>query len=237
MADEGVACAALGERARSSFREPAVVDETGATERGEGVDASRLVDPTCLEVALDLGGAAFPVAQRAERLLDRVFCPPASALDRDRLLGLDLDDCLLARSRRQETRRDDLLVGGLRLDPGEDLLDEVGVLGEEARGVLAALAETLVAEAEVRARFLDDLLLETDVEDGALPRDARPVDDVELGLLERRRDLVLDDLDPDAVAERLGAVLQRLDPADVETDRRVELERAAARASSPGSRT
>jgi hypothetical protein len=41
-------------------------------------------------------------------------------------------------------------------------------------------------------------------------------------------DLVLHDLHPDPVAERLGAVLQRLDPADVEADRRVELERAAA---------
>ena len=55
------------------------------------------------------------------------------------------------------------------------------------------------------------------------------VDDVELGLLERRGDLVLRDLDPHPVAERLGAVLERLDPADVEAHRRVELERTATR--------
>ncbi len=56
-----------------------------------------------------------------------------------------------------------------------------------------------------------------------------PYDDVELRLLERRRDLVLHDLHADAVADRLDAFLQRLDAADVEADRRVELQRAAAR--------
>ena len=100
-----------------------------------------------------------------------------------------------------------------------------------------ALAEPLVAEAEVRAGLRDDLPVEAGVEHRALPGDPGAVDDVELGLLERRRDLVLDHLDADAVADRLDAVLERLDPADVEPHRRVELERAAARASSRGCRT
>ena len=60
-------------------------------------------------------------------------------------------------------------------------------------------------------------------------RDALAELDVELRLAERRRDLVLDDLDADAVADRLGAVLERLDAADVEPLGRVELQRAAAR--------
>jgi hypothetical protein len=47
------------------------------------------------------------------------------------------------------------------------------------------------------------------------PADALPVDDVELGLLERRGHLVLHDLGPGPVADRLGAVLERLDPAHV----------------------
>ena len=42
------------------------------------------------------------------------------------------------------------------------------------------------------------------------------------------RHLVLDDLDPGPVADHLGAVLERLDPADVQPDRRVELQRLAA---------
>ena len=45
--------------------------------------------------------------------------------------------------------------------------------------------------------------------------------DAELGLLERGADLVLDDLHPGAVPHDLSAVLDRLDAADVETDRRV----------------
>ena len=85
--------------------------------------------------------------------------------------------------------------------------------------------------------FCDDLVLDPDVEDAALPGDALAVDDVELGLPERRRHLVLDDLDADAVAVRVAAVLERLDAADVEADRRVELERAAARRESRASRT
>ena len=60
-------------------------------------------------------------------------------------------------------------------------------------------------------------------------RDALAELDVELGLAERRGDLVLDDLDADPVADRLGAVLERLDAADVEPLGRVELQRAAAR--------
>src|SRR4051812_32314860 len=103
------------------------------------------------------------------------------------------------------------------------------MLAKECGRVLAALAEPLVAEAEVRAGLRDDLPLGRDVEDRAFPREAGAVHDVELRLLERRRHLVLHDLHPDAVADRLDAFLQRLDPADVEADRRVELERTAAR--------
>src|SRR5205814_2334375 len=103
------------------------------------------------------------------------------------------------------------------------------MLAQERGCVLPALAEPLVAEAEVRARFRHHLAIEPRVEHGAFPGNPRAVDDVEFGLLERGRDLVLDDLDADAVAVGLDAFLERLDPADVEPDRRVELQRAAAR--------
>ncbi len=143
------------------------------------------------------------------------------------------DGCL----RRKESCGDDLIVRCLGLDLREDLLDEVGVLREEARRILTALAEALVAEAEVRAGLLDDLLLERDVEHRPLPGNPGAVDDVELGLLERRRDLVLDDLDADAIAERLGAVLERLDPAGCRVARRSRTSARGRRASSPGFRT
>src|SRR5690349_24897303 len=103
------------------------------------------------------------------------------------------------------------------------------MLAQERGRVLSPLPEALVAEAEVRAGLLHDLPLEAGVENRSFPGDPRAVDDVELGLLERRRDLVLHDLDANAVADRLDAFLQRLDAPDVESHRRVELERAAAR--------
>src|SRR4029079_10643437 len=99
---------------------------------------------------------------------------------------------------RQEARRDDLLWPELELDLLEDLLRHVGMLAQERGRVLPALAEPLVAEAEVRARLRNDLALDARVEHRALPRDAGAVDDVELGLLERRRDLVLHHLHADA---------------------------------------
>ena len=48
-------------------------------------------------------------------------------------------------------------------------------------------------------------------------------------ILNGRRDLVLDDLDPDPVADRLGALLEGLDAAQIEALRGVELQRPAAR--------
>src|SRR5205823_13222540 len=114
-------------------------------------------------------------------------------------------------------------------DLRQNPLADVGMLAQERRRVLPALAEPLVVEAEVRARLLHDLALEPGVEDRALPRDPGAVDDVELGLLEGRSNLVLDHLHAYAVAERLDPFLQRLDAADVESHGRVELERATAR--------
>ena len=78
---------------------------------------------------------------------------------------------------------------------------------------------------------------DAEVEQLALERDALVVEDVELGLAERRRDLVLHHLDPRAVADHLLALLDGGDAADVEAHRGVELERVAAAWSSRGCRT
>src|SRR5439155_4199819 len=59
--------------------------------------------------------------------------------------------------------------------------------------------------------------------------DAGAEEDVELGELDRRRDLVLRHLYADTVANRLDALLERLDSPDVESHRGVELQRPAAR--------
>src|SRR4029077_15714806 len=100
------------------------------------------------------------------------------------------------------------------------------MLTQERGRVLASLAEPLVAEAEVRPRLRHGLPLEPGVERRDFPRDARAVDDVEFRLLERWCNLVLHHLHAYAVADRLDAFLQRLDAADVEAHRGVELQRA-----------
>src|SRR5581483_2238624 len=110
-----------------------------------------------------------------------------------------------------------------------DRLGDVGVLLEERLRVLAALADPLLAVRVPRARLPDDVAVERDVDDRAHLRDPLAVGDVELGLAERRRDLVLDDLHAGARADDLLADLDLLELADVEANGGVELQRAAAR--------
>src|SRR5207248_6063218 len=110
-----------------------------------------------------------------------------------------------------------------------DLVAERGVAAQELARVLATLAEPRLAVADERARLAQDAHVDPDVEQVALLRDPLVVEDVELGDPERRGDLVLDDLDLRADADRVLPLLDRLDAADVHADAGVELQRAAAR--------
>src|SRR4029077_12852996 len=94
--------------------------------------------------------------------------------------------------------------------------------------VLATLAETVIAVRHPGPALLEDAVLERGIDERAFPRDAFVEEDVELGRPERRRDLVLEHLDLDAGAHRVEPRLDDLDLADVQPDRRVELEGAAA---------
>ena len=94
-----------------------------------------------------------------------------------------------------------------------------GVRLEEVLRGLAALAEPRLVEVEPRAGLRHDVHRDADVEQAAFLGDALAVHHVELGDAERRRDLVLHDLDADPVADRLRAGLDRLDAPDVEADR------------------
>src|SRR5436190_612753 len=109
-----------------------------------------------------------------------------------------------------------------------DLAGEIAVLLDEQLGVLASLPETHVAVGEPRARLLDDLVLETDVEQLAGLGNAFAVANVELRLTERCGDLVLDDLHLHARADDFFAFLDLAGAADVEAHRRIELQRASA---------
>ena len=102
------------------------------------------------------------------------------------------------------------------------------MLAQIALGIFAALADALALIGKPRARFLDDPCLNTEIDQFAALGDAFAIHDVEIDDLERRRHLVLDDLDPGLVADHLITLLDRADAADVEPNRGVEFERVAA---------
>src|SRR5581483_5847482 len=93
----------------------------------------------------------------------------------------------------------------LLLDPLLDLVGEVGVVAQEVADVLLALAELIGVVGVPGAGLADQPLLDADVDERTLPADALAVDDVELGLLERRGHLVLHNLRAGPVADRLAA--------------------------------
>src|SRR6185437_2561268 len=110
---------------------------------------------------------------------------------------------------------------GLSADRILDPPGDVGIFLEVELGVLAALADAHAVIAEPGARFLDEPGLDSEVEDLADLADALAVHDVEFDLLERRRDLVLDDLHPGRVADDVVAILDLPGAADVEPDRSI----------------
>src|SRR5579875_2368941 len=95
--------------------------------------------------------------------------------------------------------------------------------------VIAPLPQPLFAVAVPRAALLDDVVLGGDVHEASLTRDAAAVQDVELRLAKRRRDLVLDDLDARPAPHDLLALLEALDATHVHAHAGVKLEGAAAR--------
>ncbi len=105
---------------------------------------------------------------------------------------------------------------------------DAGIVPEKFLGVLAPLTETLAVVREPGAGLLHDTGLDAEVDQLAGLGDALAVHDVELDLLERRRQLVLDHLHAGLVADHLVALLDRADAADVEADRGVEFQRVAA---------
>src|SRR5690606_40335745 len=78
------------------------------------------------------------------------------------------------------------------------------------------------------ASALDQLGFHAHLDQFAFARDAFAIEDLGDHLLERRRQLVLDDLDPGLVADDLVALLDRADAADVQAHRGIELQRVAA---------
>ena len=136
MADERRRRRRVGERAGARLGEAAIVDEPGALERLERALALGFREPARREALVDLVHAPVAVAQRAQRALERVapvIARPVAQLSTGTASSTStststVDRLLRRRPGREEPRRDDLVLRGLGLDAGEDLLDEIGVL-------------------------------------------------------------------------------------------------------------
>jgi hypothetical protein len=101
----------------------------------------------------------------------------------------------ISRNRRNITdcgtsARNAQLLPQLRVHTGKDVL----VLLQEGADVLAALSDALALVAVPCAALVDDVVEHREIEDVALARDALAVENVELGVAERRRYLVFNDL-------------------------------------------
>src|SRR5438270_337685 len=79
----------------------------------------------------------------------------------------------------------------LLLDLLLDLVGHVRVVAQERPRVLLTLAELVAVVGVPGTRLAHDAVLHTQVDQAALTADPDPIQDVELGHLERRADLVL----------------------------------------------
>src|SRR5439155_4882612 len=112
------------------------------------------------------------------------------------------------------------LLADLRLDLG----GELGVFLEEVAGVVLALADAVLLVLVPGAGLVDHAAVDPQLEDLAFERYPFTVENIEEGLAERRRDLVLHDLHASLGADDLVAALDAADAPDIEARRRVELE-------------
>src|SRR5262249_45411862 len=117
---------------------------------------------------------------------------------------------------------------GVLADRGLDLCRDIGIGLEEHLGVLASLADALAVVGEPSARLLHHAGFDAEIDQFAGLRHPPPVDDVELDLLDRRRELFFAPFYARLVAPPLVALLARADAADVETHRGVEFQRVPA---------
>ena len=98
------------------------------------------------------------------------------------------------------------------------------MLNQILSGVFFTLTQLVTLVGVPGTRLLDDVVLDTEVDEASLARDSGAVQNVKLCLLERRRHLVLDDLDSSPVTDGVGPLLQSLNPSNIEAHGRIELQ-------------
>ena len=97
-----------------------------------------------------------------------------------------------------------------------DLREHLGTPFEIGARIVSTLTDALVSVAVPRTRFLDEAVFGAQVEHVAAAADSFSEEDIELASLERRGELVLDDLHAHAVSDRLLTHFDRTDTPDFE---------------------
>src|SRR5690606_8027255 len=110
-----------------------------------------------------------------------------------------------------------------------DAAAKLVVFLKERLHILAPLAEPFAPIGEPGTALFDNVVRRGQIDKVAGVRDALAVHNIELAFAKRRSDLVLDHLDPGAVADNLVAVFDRADAANVQPHAGVKLQRLAAR--------
>ena len=110
-----------------------------------------------------------------------------------------------------------------------DLVTKIGVFLQRALSSIAPLTKTLFAIVEPGTALIHNTGFHAHIEHAAFLRNAFAIHEVEFCLTERWCDLVLDDLRTYTITDEFAIFLHGLDTADIDTHRRVELERAATR--------
>src|SRR5215213_1533981 len=109
-----------------------------------------------------------------------------------------------------------------------DLSQDLRVLPQRYFSIFPALAQSFAFVREPGATLFHGPLDHREVEQIAFARNAFAIHDVEFTLAERRRDFVLRHLHFGTIAGHAIAVFDRADAPDIESQRRVKLERAPA---------
>ena len=102
------------------------------------------------------------------------------------------------------------------------------MLNQVLAGVFLTLTQLVTLVGVPGTGLLDDVVLDTEVDEASLTRDSSAIENVKLRLLERWRHLVLDDLDSGAVTDGVGSLFQSLNPSNIKTHGRVELQSLTA---------
>src|SRR5438309_1540254 len=121
-----------------------------------------------------------------------------------------------------------ILDAELLADLAFDLGGELRVFLQEVPAVVLALADAVLLVLVPGPGLVDHAAADAELQDLAFEGHPFTVEDIEQGLAERRRDLVLHHLNAGLGADHLVAALDAADAPDVEATRRVELERVAA---------